>query len=177
MQTPDDKFVAHLTGCQPSLFAFILSLMPDQQRAEDLLQETNVVLWRKRDEYELGTSFISWACQVAYFNVLAFRRKLARDRHRFDDAVFDYLAERQIERAELLDDRRDALRHCLEKLPADQRTLVRERYEPDGSVQRMAEARQMTEGAVSQALYRIRAALLNCIEKRLTAQPPTGNPV
>ncbi|HEX8912459.1 MAG TPA: sigma-70 family RNA polymerase sigma factor [Humisphaera sp.] len=175
MTDDSEQFVALMTASQPSLFAYVLSLVPDTQRAEDLLQETNIVLWRKRDEYEAGTSFMSWACQVAYFNVLAFRRKMARDRHRFDDAVFDYLAERQIERADALDDRREALKGCLEKLPAAQRELVAERYEPGGSVQRMAEARGTTEGAVSQSLYRIRAALLACIERRLGAGPdPAG---
>lgn len=167
MNTNDEQFVALMTGWQPSLFSFIFSLIPDQQRAEDILQESNLVLWRKRDEYEPGTSFISWACQVAYFNVLAFRRKMARDRHKFDDSVFDYLAQRQIERADELEDRRHALRQCMEKLPGPQRELIAERYEPKASVQAMAVGRGMSEGALSQALYRIRAALLDCIEKTL----------
>jgi RNA polymerase sigma-70 factor, ECF subfamily len=166
----DEQFVTQLTGSQPSLFAFIFSLLPDQQRAEDILQESNLVLWRKRGEYQPGTSFMSWACQVAYFNVLAFRRKMARDRHRFDDAVFDYIAERQIERADELEDRRHAMIQCIEKLPEQHKQIIAERYEPRASVRRMAERRGMTEGALSQSLYRIRAALLNCIEKSLTAK-------
>ncbi len=171
MIAPEEEFVTHLTGAQPSLFAFIFSLLPDQQRAEDILQESNLVLWRKRQEYQPGTSFMSWACQVAYFNVLAFRRKMARDRHRFDDSVFDYLAERQIERADELEDRRQILLQCIEKLPDSQRQIIAERYEPGASVRQMADSRGMSEGALSQSLYRIRAALLNCIEKSLAPKP------
>lgn len=167
MASSQEEIVAHITGCQSSLYAYILSLIPNPQRAEDLLQETNLVLWRKRDEFEPGTSFIAWACQVAYFNVLGFRRKMARDRHTFDDALFDYLAERQIERADELEERRVALRNCLEKLPDNQRELIRARYEPGASVQRMADERSTTEGALSQMLYRIRATLLSCIKKAI----------
>lgn len=161
------EFVRQLTRAQSSLYAYIYSLMPDSNQAEDLLQETNTTLWKKASDFEPGTSFLAWSCQVAYFKVLSHRRRLARDRHLFDDNLVDYLAERQAARLEQLDSRRDALRQCLQKLPADHRDLVEKRYRAGGTVQSIAEKSGKTAGVVSQTLYRIRTELLDCIRSSL----------
>ena len=120
----------------------------------------------------MGTSFTAWACRTAYFHVLNHRRKLSREQLVFDEDVFDYLAERQEERAGGSDRRLEALRHCIAKLPTAQRDLVDRRYRPGASVQEIARNDGKTEGAVSQALFRIRAALQRCIEKQLIREEP-----
>ena len=161
------EFVRQLTRAQSSLYAYIYSLMPDPNQAEDLLQETNTTLWKKATDFEPGTSFLAWSCQVAYFKVLSQRRKLARDRHLFDDALVDYLAERQAARLDQLDSRRDALRGCIQKLPPDHREMVEKRYKAGGSVQTIAQSSGRSAGVVSQTLYRIRTELLDCIRSSL----------
>ena len=71
-----DEFIVHLTACQNRLYAYVFSLLPDRERRRDVLQETNLVLWRKSDQFMAGTDFGAWACKVAYFEVLAERRRL-----------------------------------------------------------------------------------------------------
>ena len=44
------------------------------------------------------TNFNAWACRIAYFRVLNYRRKKSREKLVFDDDVLDYLAERQEDR-------------------------------------------------------------------------------
>ncbi|MBL8797003.1 MAG: sigma-70 family RNA polymerase sigma factor [Planctomycetia bacterium] len=171
MHETKDEFITHLTMAQPSLWAYVLSLLPDHVAAQDVLQETNLTLWRKAGNFQPGTSFIAWACQVAYFHVLSYRRRMRRDRLVLDDSVLAYLAERQAERAETLDNRLAALRGCLEKLPEASRRLLQERYAPGGSVKDLAESDGRSVAAVSQVLYRIREKLLSCIE---TAQAAGG---
>ena len=170
MKRDTESFLALLTASQSSLYAYIVSLLPNRQQADDILQETNMVLWRKAEEFQEGTSFIAWACQIAYFNVLSYRRRRSRDRHTFGDDLFDYLAERQCERIDAVEDRQTALKSCLEKLPVKQRELIQARYQPGASVRRMADERQTTEGALSQSLYRIRATLLECIKRNMPAE-------
>ncbi len=170
MKRDSETFLSLITSSQASLYAYILSLVPHAQQAEDILQETNLVLWRKAADYTAGTSFLAWACKVAYFNVLGHRRRFCREKLVFSDELLDYLAERQAERVEDLESRRDALRKCLEKLPDRQRSIIESRYEPGASVRRMAEEAGMTEGALSQSLSRIRGAILNCIQSRLSTE-------
>lgn len=170
MQRDTEEFIELLTGAQSAVFGYILSLCHDHARAQDVLQETNVTIWRKAEDYEPGTNFTAWACRIAYFHVLNQRRKLSREQLVFDEEVFDYLAERQEQRSEGADARLRALRHCVEGLPPKQRQLIERRYEPGASVKAMAEEDRSTEGAVSQALFRIRAALQRCIERRVAAE-------
>src|SRR5205823_1545310 len=147
-----DDFIIQLTAVQSSLWAYVFSLLPDHGSAQDVLQETNLTLWRKADDFQPGTSFFAWACQVAYFHVLSHRRRVRRDRLVFSDEVVAYLAERQAERETELSDRLVALRGCLEKLPEASRRLLEQRYTPGGSVKDLAESDQKSVAAVSQVL-------------------------
>lgn len=45
------EFIKLLTGHQPSLRAFIVSLLPGSDDIDDILQDTNVVLWEKMDNF------------------------------------------------------------------------------------------------------------------------------
>jgi len=172
MQRDTEEFIELLTGAQSAVFGYIVSLCHDHALAKDVLQETNLTLWRKAGDFESGTSFTAWACRIAYFHVLNQRRKLSREQLVFDEDVLDYLAERQEERAAGSDRRLEALRHCVGSLPAGQRDLIDRRYQPGASVQEIARADGKSEGAVSQALFRIRTALQRCIEKRITREEP-----
>jgi RNA polymerase sigma-70 factor (ECF subfamily) len=164
-----DDFIRELTAVQPSLWAYIFSLLPDHGAAQDVLQETNLTLWRKANEFQAGTSFLAWSCQVAYFHVLSQRRRARRDRLVFDEEVLAYLAERQADRAPELGDRLAALRKCLDKLPAPSRKLLEQRYAPGGSVKDLAEADGRSVAALSQVLYRLREKLLECMTTTRTA--------
>ena len=53
---PSFEFVQLLTTHQSRMFAYILSLLGNRTQAEDVMQETNAVLWRKAHEFKLGTN-------------------------------------------------------------------------------------------------------------------------
>ena len=173
MNRDSEDFIELLTGAQPSLYAYIVSLCHDATLAKDVLQDTNVIVWRKASEFEPGTHFKAWACRIAYFTLLSHRRKRSREQLVYDDDVFDYLAERQEQRLGEEDRRLEALRACISSLPSKQRTLIEARYEPGASVQRIAGEAGKSEGSISVALFRIRAALQQCIEQRLATEGGT----
>lgn len=172
MQRDTEEFIELLTGAQSAVFAYVLSLCHDPNLAKDVVQETNLTLWRKAADFEPGTSFTAWACRTAYFHLLNLRRKHRREQLVFDEDIFDYLAERQEARASDSDRRLEALRQCVAKLPPGQRDLIDRRYRPGASVQAIAKDDGKTEGAVSQALFRIRGALQRCIEKQMLREEP-----
>ena len=93
-----EEFIRQLTAAQSSLWAYVFSLLPDHVGAQDVLQQTNLTLWRKAEDFQPGSSFFAWASKAAYFHVLSYRRGMRRDRLVFNDEVFAYLAERQAER-------------------------------------------------------------------------------
>ena len=65
---------------QKRIYAFILGMVPNYQDAEDLFQETILVMWSKFDQFQRGTSFASWGATVAKYQILnARRRKTAQN--------------------------------------------------------------------------------------------------
>jgi RNA polymerase sigma-70 factor (ECF subfamily) len=165
-----ETFVNLLTDHQLRLHAFVRVLMGDSTGVADVVQETNLVLWRKADDFEVGTDFFSWACTIARFQVMAYLRNAKRDRLLFDDEV---LAELALD-AELvtrnLGTREAALNKCLEKLPRNQRSVITARYADDKSIDVIATEWGRSFGAVAMILSRARQSLFTCIEKLIAGE-------
>ncbi len=170
MDRDSGEFVGLITGAQTAVLAYIISLGFEHARAKDILQETNITMWKKADTFEDGSNFQAWACRIAYYHVLNHRRRAYREQLVFDDDLFDYLAERQEQRAASVDVRESALQSCLGKLSDEHRALITERYQPGASVQAMADVAGKTEAAISQALFRIRGTLQACISRQMTQE-------
>lgn len=159
------RLVGQITSVQQRLYAYIFSLVGDADRAQDVLQETNLVLWNKSAEFEPGTNFVAWAYRIAHFQVLAYRKRNARDRLVFDDGVVAALADETAARLESFDVRRAAMQRCMERLTEHQRRIVTERYMNGTRIVAIAKSMQMTTNAVGQALHRARLALAECIRR------------
>ena len=160
-----EAFVRLLTGEQTRLFNYIVMLLGDVNDASNALQQTNLVLWRKADEFIIDTNFHLWARKVAYYQTLALLRDRKRDKHIFDEELLEQLASRPIVVDE--DERRVALRHCLGSISGESLDLLQQRYAPGNSISDLARTRHKSEGAIKMALMRIRQALANCIEGQL----------
>src|SRR5262245_12633322 len=86
------RLMALMTRHQRQIFAYIYTLVPDRPDAEDLLQETSVVICDKFDEFVPGTDFVAWACQIAWWRIRYARQKFARSKVVFDDDVLEKVA-------------------------------------------------------------------------------------
>lgn len=164
----EEQFLQLFLANERRIYAFILSLVPVWSDADDLLQETAAVLWRKLDEFHPGSDFVAWALTIARFEVLNYRKRQSRDRGLFSDQTAEMLADQAaacFERAG--DDRRDALEVCLLKLNERDRELIRLRYEPGATTQEVADRVGRSTKAVYKALNRIHEQLLICVRMRL----------
>ena len=165
-----DDFVAHLTKSQRQLHAYIFSLVWNPSDADDILQETNLVLLQKAAEFDASRDFLPWALGFARFQSLAASKRRHRLRLVFDDVLARTLADEATGTQPVLDARRMALATCLAKLPRSHRDLLVKRYEPKASVAGMAAATRLTPKAISDRLRRIRQVLLDCITKTLAEE-------
>jgi RNA polymerase sigma-70 factor (ECF subfamily) len=160
-----------ITSSQRILYGYIYSLLGSRDAADEVLQETNAVLCDKIDEFDGRAKFSTWACRIAYFEVLAYRKRTNRDRLRFVDAdLLDGLGAAALDAAEDADSRLPLLRACLDELPAHSRTLIEGRYEPGASVQSMSQHLGRSAAGVRVGLHRIRKLLLKCIERKTASE-------
>ena len=166
---PSAEFLSQVTRAQRALYGFITTLIWRPADVEDVLQETNLVLWRKAAEFDLSRDFMPWALRIAQLQAMAHLKKQRR-RPLYDTELMDRIADEAVTEAAESVTRRQALAHCLQKLPDKHRHLVATRYEPGASVNAMATATGKQPKAVSETLRRIRRTLLDCIERTLAAE-------
>jgi RNA polymerase sigma-70 factor (ECF subfamily) len=74
------------------------------------------------------------------------------------------------DRSEALASRKaQALEHCLDQLPEKSRRLLALRYDQSLKIEQIARELEATLDAVYQSLSRLRARLLDCINRRISA--------
>lgn len=167
-QDPTEHFIQSLTESQNRLYGYIYSLMGDHHAAADVLQECNLVLWRKYGEFREGSDFIPWAFGIARFQVLAHLRDQKREQARLLNPELVELLHAEVEEQTLhFEEMRVALRHCVAKLPPKSRELVDMRYFRKLEVQTVADTIQLKLSAVKVALMRVRLGLRECIERQM----------
>ena len=162
-----DEFVQQVNASQRSLYAFILSLVPRREDAYDILQETNLVIWQKRQDFVRGTNFFAWASRIARNKVLMHRRTMHRDRLCFDDLLVEKLANDVADKPFFGDEWLPPLWQCVDKLIDEDRVLLEKRYVEGLQARHIATQVGRSPGAIAQALYRIRVTLMRCIDATL----------
>jgi RNA polymerase sigma-70 factor (ECF subfamily) len=172
LQRPTDPqdLIALMTQFQGRLYAYILSILGDVDAANDVLQETNVVLWRESGQYVPGTNFKAWSFRVAHFQCMAHRQKQLRDKVVFNDEVVAALAVESRELDERYEERAAALERCLEQIRPRSREALRLRYAEQLPVQTMAGKLDRTPNAVSQLLFRARQWLIECVKREVGSE-------
>lgn len=163
-------FMQLYTANQHRVLGYLLTLTGDRNVAEDLLQEAAVTLFTKFNEFEQGTDFAAWACQVAYWKVMNYRRSVARSKTFLSDELVERIADRTVEVGPMLDARRKALDACLKRLDDRDRAFLMARYQPDGSVALAAQIAGRTTAAAYKALTRLRRALRDCASLQLATE-------
>ena len=165
----DDEFIRLFTPTQRPLFLYILPLIGNVPDTDEVLQETNLVLWAKRSQFRPGTSFLAWARAIARFEVFRFRRSRPAKLKFLTGELLEMMAattehfnsETELER------RQEALTDCLKLLREKDRALIRMRYSPGVTGDDVARQLGRPPNSVYQSLGRIRRALAECIQRRL----------
>jgi RNA polymerase sigma-70 factor (ECF subfamily) len=164
------EFVALIARHQTRLRGLVRCLFVPAGDIDDVLQEINTVLWEKSSEFEAGTDFWAWASQIARFKVFNHLRRHGRERLVFDDLLLNQIADLAQQQLAVVDQRREALEACLARLQPPQRQLIELRYTSGHAVTKIAELLGRPEASVRQTLFRIRQALLTCIQSKLQSE-------
>jgi RNA polymerase sigma-70 factor, ECF subfamily len=165
------EFTALFSTCQRSLFLFSMSLLGNVADAEEVVQDCGLILWKKFHEFQPGTSFIHWACQVARFQALKVREKRFRGPHLFsNDFMASFAVAINDESLAKLELRREAFAECIKRLsPADRELIIR-RYREGTSTREVAESLERSVQGTRRSLQRIREALAECVRRKLARE-------
>nr|WP_261344835.1 sigma-70 family RNA polymerase sigma factor [Neorhodopirellula pilleata] len=145
---------------------FLFTLLPNRDAVDEVMQEVSVVLWKKFSELESDDGFLPWAFVVSKFEVLMYRRRLARDRFVFDEHLIGLLAaEHPIE--DTKKPVQEILKTCLVQLSDADRTLVLSVYASGVKVVSIAERMGVSSNSLYKSLGRLRRKLQQCVEAKM----------
>lgn len=156
-----------LMSNQRKINSYILSLVPNFNDADDIMQETISTMWKKFDQFEMGTDFASWGARIAYYQIMNYRKKKSRDILSFNENVFKQITEVAEKKYLEADERIEMLRDCIRKLKHNDQVLLKARYEQNNSVKSLAMQLKKSIQYVYKHISRIHTLLNLCIKKQI----------
>ncbi|MCH2201526.1 MAG: sigma-70 family RNA polymerase sigma factor [Fuerstiella sp.] len=165
----DDEFIRLFTSTQRPLFLHILPLVGNGPDADEVLQETNLIMWAKREQFDPGTSFLAWGRAIARLEVFRFRRTRGKKLKFLEGDLLDRIASQAEASSGELELRREALAQCVQQLQVKDRKLILMRYTPGTTGEEIARRLGRPANSVYQSLGRIRRTLAECIRRRLVS--------
>lgn len=168
----EDTFVHLVADHQMELRAFVTSMMPGSMDVDDVVQEANKVIWKKRGEFEIGTNFKRWMFSVAKYQVMAaWRDKKRRKEWRVPESVLVKLIDEAVETGrETRVPEHEILHECLQQLRPEDRALILRRYFDGWKVKEVAADIGRGTDSVKMSLRRIRLLLGICIRRAQLAR-------
>jgi RNA polymerase sigma-70 factor, ECF subfamily len=167
----ESEFVLLITSHQAAIYAYLLTLHPDRVAAQDILQESNLVICRKRNDFEPGTNFKAWAFRIAYWQTLAHLKRVKRAGFvELEPDVIDLVSQEAAEQVGDFEIRHSALRSCIQKLPPGDTSILLAHYQNRESIADLSGRLGRSRDALKQVLMRIRRVLRTCIERQLAEE-------
>jgi RNA polymerase sigma-70 factor (ECF subfamily) len=141
-----------------SVYRFIRTNLKDEERANDIVQDSYEKLWRNVTDIEFPV-VKSWLFTTAYRTMIDIIRKESRMKTLEDMEEYDLISEAQYS------DLNEILHLALDRLPENQKSLVLLRDYEGYSYKEIGEITGLTEAQVKINIYRGRVALKNFIGK------------
>ena len=169
-QLEHDEFLRLLLKSEREILRYVLAIVPNLADAQEIVQETAVALWKQINLYDPDRPFTAWACRFAANKAKEHLRKSSRWKSFLDESVASMLLARREELASQLDRRAEPLRDCVSELPTDNRVLVEQYYFEQTPIDDIASDVGRSADALYKSLQRLRTALMDCVNGKLTMQ-------
>lgn len=168
--TDREQFLQLYLDAEREIRCFLRMLVRNQTDFEDACQAVALNLWKSFDSYDATRPFGRWARGVAINVVYQQRRSGMRDPILFPPEVASDILdayELSLQSEPSGAERVEALRKCVDALPARSQKFLELRYGESLSLADIAKLVGSTVGASQRALSRIRACLARCVEQRM----------
>lgn len=151
----------------PTISAYVHAEIFNRHDAEDVLQEVGREIVAGAGKYDPSRSFVNWAFGIARFQVIRHYRVTSRQRTVFSSELVEQLAEAYETLVPKLPARQEALRECIAKLRPNQQDVMHLYYRDNMSQSDIGKVVGMSKTAVGVLIHRTRAALKDCVTRRL----------
>jgi RNA polymerase sigma-70 factor (ECF subfamily) len=164
-----ERFLQLFRKNEERIFGFILKLLPNFPLAEDTMQDTMMIMWRKFDDFKEGTSFAAWGMQIARYKIMEFHQQ--NKKHvvvHFNDEILQQLTTDSSSvgsKSRYL----EALHGCVDKLKEQNREIIILRYLKEMSSKQISQQMGVSTNVVYKSIAKVHYLLQQCVTKTLAA--------
>ena len=156
---------------QPVVSAFIASVVPEVNDADDILQSVALTAIRQFEVFDKNRSFVAWVIGIAKNEIHTHHRKKGKQAISMDIQTMEPLAKACTSDTAAIHDLRSdlnrALAQCIGKLKGTWRTILKLHYLRELTAARIAQQLGISKNNVLVTLSRIRSALRDCVNRQL----------
>jgi RNA polymerase sigma-70 factor (ECF subfamily) len=148
------------------VYAYVLNLLKDHVRAEEVLVDTMYEVWRNPARFRGDSQFSTWLIGIARNKALLVYRGRRPDE---DHADLDDIAETEASNDEdayaqlATKQRREGVQHCMEKLSDEHRECLHLVFYEGFSLAEVAQVQRCPENTVKTRLFHARQRIKNCL--------------
>jgi RNA polymerase sigma-70 factor (ECF subfamily) len=165
------EFLKLFVRYEQEIYAYILTLVPHVHDADDLFQDGMTVMWKKFDQFQPGTNFAAWGVQIMRYQILDYRRSLARSKRvLIEDSLFEALMDYTSTVQDEVAARIEALRKCQTLLNNRSKWILKMRYERNIPVEEIASYLKLSRRHIYYILGKINSVLLRCMRRTLAGR-------
>ena len=153
-----------------NIYSYILAMVPNVNDADDIMQETTIVMWRKFDDFKPGMDFVAWGMTVARYQVLSYYKKLKNSKICYSESLLDSI-EKVVEKTiPEMDEKLNALNKCVQKLSVSQRRVLKLRYDKKMTFKEIGVHISKSTRATFYTISKIHQILLGCVKTTQTEE-------
>nr|WP_268820356.1 sigma-70 family RNA polymerase sigma factor [Paraglaciecola sp. G1-23] len=151
------------------LYAYIHAFVSDHTIAEDIFQETSLILWQEFDKFEIGSKFSKWANVIAFYRINHHRN--ANKKYQLglsDDFLQEFSQNISIieSNTNTQEQKWQDLEHCCALLSEPLRKVYQSFYIENLTAQDIATNTGRSLIAIRKVVHKVRKRLFDCIEQK-----------
>lgn len=148
------------------LLGICVGIVGEQEAAEDVLQEVYVIVWRNAARFDAArASPITWLCMIARNRAIDWKRAQDRRVDRFGAMMPAFIIDDSVpmDRTMALAELEQVAVGCLDQLPEDQRSAIRDAFLEGLTYVKLAERLKLPLGTVKSRIRRGLLELKKCL--------------
>ena len=165
LDTTSDLFSAMFESEKQRLYAYIYAFVLDKAAADDIFQETSVILWKEFATFEQGTSFRKWSNTIVFNCVRTYRRQHKKLVSGLSDELLEQLSA-VASHQDNTDQKWSMLQHCVSHLSTSAHQLYYGFYIENLSAQALADKTGRSIFGIRKSIHLLRRKLFDCVDKQ-----------
>jgi len=165
LKTTADTFADLFDLEKRRLYAYIYAFVLDKAAADDIFQETSVILWKEFDSFEQGTSFRKWSNAIVFNCVRTYRRQQKRLVSGVSDELLEQLSV-VTSHQDNTDQKWSMLQHCVSQLSTTAHQLYYGFYIDNLSAQAIAKKTGRSIFGIRKSIHLLRRKLFDCVDRQ-----------